>query len=572
MTKRFLDLGLKNNNKNSFFGKGKSRKFDNIVDEIEGFNSWDSVVIFGSEPTARNDFFKIISKLKIKGINKISLITNARAFNYSSFVERLRGIKELKVFVELMAPTFEMHDKITGTPGSFTQTIKGIEKLIEKEFDLSLIFPVVKDNSDLISGMGELSSVYDIKNIVVFNPPEKLLNRLIDAGKRHPLLFSVVGLKPELVRSPLDFCLDLTDLEELDLENEPFLRVLRALERFHNNSLIYVSPDEVYYMFHKFSKGYEFLDFAHDFGFPVPVLMHLFRELEKERIVTIDGKRIKLEIEPLVIENSKSFREQRLEEIPSICQLRVDEVALLKRADFVTERSLGSSRIAILGDDDFFSLILASKKVFQEIFVFELDERICEKIKSIAEKENYNIRVVKQDLRKEFSPELIGKFDVFYTDCPYSVNGFTLFFSRGLQLLKKERKKRGFMSFSPNLPIESVEMGVQKVINDSGVFIEKKHLGAINEMPDYIRQKYDDFSALKKNLDDYESIPLDDSWFLSSLGREEQLFSFLTTSMTRPLIRGKFDGEIYYGENPLAYYTDKESIKKSKSENDMFKY
>ena len=572
MVKRFLDLGGKSNNKNCFFGSGKALSFESVCKEIEQYNPWDSVIIFGGEPTARNYFFKVLSRISSKGIKRISLITNARAFSYSGFTSKLMGLKGLHVFVELLAPTQAEHDKITGTKNSFKQTINGIKNLQEKSINFSVIVPVLNENKILLENIGKFAKVYDIGNVVLANVQCDMSDELPSLAREYPLLFKTKGVNPLKLPSYVDICQEIEDLCSLELDKNHMWRIIRALERFHEKSLIYVSPDEVYYLLNQLSIENNFLDFAHYVGYPLPVLVYLFEELRKEEIVSIEKEKINLKIGLNKIKEAIGYKGFRLDEDPRICQLRVEEKSLLQRADFIAKQCPAGGRIAVLGDDDFFSLILASKNIFDEIFVFELDERICKRIKQVADKEGYNLQVIRHDLRKKFTPEYVGKFDCFYSDSPYSVNGFSLFFSRGLQLLKKDRKKSGFMSLSPNLPIETVEIGVQRVINDSGVYINHKNMPANNEMPERIKEKYAGFNYLKEKLENYTEINENDSWFLSSLGREELLFHFLTTTITRPIIPGNFDDEIYYGENPLAYYTDRESIHDAKSRNDLFKY
>ncbi|MFQ5621175.1 MAG: hypothetical protein ACE5FT_04990, partial [Candidatus Nanoarchaeia archaeon] len=161
-----------------------------------------------------------------------------------------------------------------------------------------------------------------------------------------------------------------------------------------------------------------------------------------------------------------------------------------------------------------------------------------------------------------------------YTDSPYSVNGFSLFVSRGVDLLKKQPKKHGFASFSPELPeTELVELPVQRVIAKMNLFIERKDLTARNDVPNYIKEKYTDIRQLKKILEqNWDNMLKLDEWYLTALGRKEYLFHFLTTSNTRPAILGEYAEELYYGESPLAYYMNKEYIKERKKEFENFDF
>ena len=109
------------------------RIFDNKGNLID-----DKVILTGGEPTIHPDFFKILSFIRKKfSPVMIELDTNGRRFYYSSFTKRVLGFGKINVYTSLHGFDERTHDAITRTPGSFFQTVKGIQNLLKyKKFGL----------------------------------------------------------------------------------------------------------------------------------------------------------------------------------------------------------------------------------------------------------------------------------------------------------------------------------------------------------------------------------------------------------------------------------------------------
>ena len=91
----------------------------------------DCIYITGGEPTAHLKFLDILSFL---GNNfpkqKIKLLSNARRFFYTDFTRNtLNSLNNLEIEASLYGPNPEIHDRVTGSPGSFEQTVKGLKNL-----------------------------------------------------------------------------------------------------------------------------------------------------------------------------------------------------------------------------------------------------------------------------------------------------------------------------------------------------------------------------------------------------------------------------------------------------------
>jgi ferredoxin/pyruvate-formate lyase-activating enzyme len=82
-----------------------------------------------SELTIRPDFLKIMRASRRAGMNTVAVVTNGRMFSYPEFTERAVRAGMTHALVSLYGPTPRTHHAITRTPGSFEQTVKGIEEL-----------------------------------------------------------------------------------------------------------------------------------------------------------------------------------------------------------------------------------------------------------------------------------------------------------------------------------------------------------------------------------------------------------------------------------------------------------
>jgi S-adenosylmethionine decarboxylase proenzyme len=116
---------------------------------------------------------------------------------------------------------------------------------------------------------------------------------------------------------------------------------------------------------------------------------------------------------------------------------------------------LGKNLLCV-GDDDLVSvaigfllrsLYLDFSKNKTQICVLEKDHRLAAYIQEIANQYHLPIICVETDLRDPLPIHVVGHFDAFYTDPPYTIEGLSLFLSRGIGGLKKEKGLPIFLSF-----------------------------------------------------------------------------------------------------------------------------
>ena len=112
----------------------------NFLERLKKINPKDlnEISLTGGEPTLHPDFFEILDFIK-KHFPKsnITLLTNGRRFYYINFAKNLWRHKNISIAVSLLGHNAITHDAITGTKGSFKQTISGLKNLIFTKIDKS---------------------------------------------------------------------------------------------------------------------------------------------------------------------------------------------------------------------------------------------------------------------------------------------------------------------------------------------------------------------------------------------------------------------------------------------------
>ncbi|MEW9094868.1 MAG: bis-aminopropyl spermidine synthase family protein [Clostridiaceae bacterium] len=181
--------------------------------------------------------------------------------------------------------------------------------------------------------------------------------------------------------------------------------------------------------------------------------------------------------------------------------------------------------ILCLGDDDLVSIALGFllKKLFAHmeyckttIVVMDIDKRVMDYIKKVAEEENLPVKCEYIDLKLPLPERFKNKFDCFFTDPPYTLQGMELFLSRGVEALKNERGLTVFLSYGHKSP--EFELTMQKSFVDMGLTV----LEILNGFNSY-----------------------DGAGIIGGIG---QMIVLKTTSRTKVSIETSYEGKIYTGE------------------------
>ncbi|MDE2997952.1 MAG: bis-aminopropyl spermidine synthase family protein [Gemmatimonadota bacterium] len=156
----------------------------------------------------------------------------------------------------------------------------------------------------------------------------------------------------------------------------------------------------------------------------------------------------------------------------------------LRRAIFLYEHDgLEGRDVLILGDDDLTSLAIGLLADFlgisvRRVVVLECDPRLVAFLSAASRETGQAVEAVEHDLRADLPGNLLGGFDLFFTDPPYTLPGLSLFVSRGAAGLRPEVGKQGVICFGSRRPDETAT--AVGTITDTG-------LAPVEIVPDFNR-------------------------------------------------------------------------------------
>lgn len=171
----------------------------------------------------------------------------------------------------------------------------------------------------------------------------------------------------------------------------------------------------------------------------------------------------------------ESYAKDRPKPDRSYDQFNATLETTVKRALTIEENGDLSGRIAFLGDDDLTSVAVSYLNKLADLTVFEIDERLTKNIRRIAQKENLRIQLVETDLRIQLLKGYNNKYDVVFTDPPYTPSGISLFLNRAIELLKNSPKSRIYMCYGTSNRASDRELAIQETIMQKGLVIRAKY-------------------------------------------------------------------------------------------------
>ncbi|MBE7561136.1 bis-aminopropyl spermidine synthase family protein [bacterium] len=142
------------------------------------------------------------------------------------------------------------------------------------------------------------------------------------------------------------------------------------------------------------------------------------------------------------------------------------ETALRRAAYLLSQGLLLGKRLLVLGDDDFTSLAAAAlagkvaptQTSLTSIQVLEIDERYLSLLREDAERRGLSLETQLYDAREPLPDALHRRADVFITDPPYTLEGLSLFLSRGLHGLDRSQTRDVLLSYPQRPPIQNWEL------------------------------------------------------------------------------------------------------------------
>lgn len=289
---------------------------------------------------------------------------------------------------------------------------------------------------------------------------------------------------------------------------------------------------------------------------PIPVLSAVRRELEKEGLLerkaglalseagsrfvedvlgirarhqpqcsTCQGRGLVIdpELEPVLARLQHHFERMPTVDV-TLDQAFCNPETSLRRALYLYRcGALEGKRVLFLGDDDRISLAsallghaLGGSDWSPRLLVVEKDPRILALLRSAAEEEGVALETREHDLRQPLPEELLGAFDTFETDPPYTPAGARLFVSRGVSALASGTGHQGFLSFGSRAPDDLLE--IHRDLVAMGLAVSEV-IPAFNDYPG-----------------------------ASLHGGTSQILRLQTTRQTTPLVDEIFDEPLYTGE------------------------
>jgi predicted methyltransferase len=199
-------------------------------------------------------------------------------------------------------------------------------------------------------------------------------------------------------------------------------------------------------------------------------------------------------------------------------QVYVTTDTAVRRARLLVESGEHQRGLVFLGDDDLTSAAVLLAGAGRKVTVLDSDEDVLRLLAHHAEERAWDLVTVHHDLRQPIPKRMRGRFGAVFTDPPYAVEGFRLFISRAVEMLKPDG--RVYVCFGQSRRASERGLQKQRVLGEAGLLVEAVH---------------EDFN----HYDGAESI-----------GSRSALWRCRMTAQTKPLVRGEVGGELYTSRPP----------------------
>lgn len=145
----------------------------------------------------------------------------------------------------------------------------------------------------------------------------------------------------------------------------------------------------------------------------------------------------------------------------------------VKRAYFLHKNyDVAALRILFLGDHDLTSLALAHLYPATSLTVVDIDERLLNYIREVATERGWPVQTLFTDLRIQTPRSVRERFDLVFTDPPYTPAGVELFLEQGLVSLKQTNFSRILLSYGFGEQHPMLGLKVQSEIHKLRLAIE----------------------------------------------------------------------------------------------------
>lgn len=126
-------------------GEMTTAELRRVIDELAQMGIL-ILTLSGGEATLRKDFLEIVAHARLRGF-AVRLFTNGLTMT-DALARRLAELAVHVVEISLYSHRAEVHDFVTGVPGSFERTLAGVRRLVAAGVDTHLKTPLMNVNED----------------------------------------------------------------------------------------------------------------------------------------------------------------------------------------------------------------------------------------------------------------------------------------------------------------------------------------------------------------------------------------------------------------------------------------
>lgn len=148
-----VKIGFACNNRCVFCAQGEKRRscaavpFDELVRRLSAARAGSgSLVLTGGEPTLHRDLPRLVAVAHRLGYAPIQIQTNGRMLRYPEAVDALVAAGATEFSPSLHGSTAALHDALTRAPGSYRDTVAGVQNLVARGLQVVTNSVVVRDN------------------------------------------------------------------------------------------------------------------------------------------------------------------------------------------------------------------------------------------------------------------------------------------------------------------------------------------------------------------------------------------------------------------------------------------
>lgn len=204
----------------------------------------------------------------------------------------------------------------------------------------------------------------------------------------------------------------------------------------------------------------------------------------------------------------------------AVDQVYATTATVVRRARLLLEAGEHQRGLIFLGDDDLTSAAVQLAGAGRKVTALDVDPDVLGLLGAAAKEHGWELQTIEHDLRQPMPRPLRGRFGAVFTDPPYAVEGFSLFVSRAVQLLKPDG--RVYVCFGQSRRASERGLQKQRVLGDAGLLVE----------------------AVFEGFNRYEGA--------ESIGSQSSLWRCRMTPEAKPVVTGAVEGELYTRRSPAA--------------------